>query len=98
MIAIKSIRLITIKEAMRRRGRKSSQHYADIQMRIAPPTIHIGNRGVRHIEHEIEAVIRAEVAGKSVDEIKSLIEELIANRPILLDQCLDDIFSQKDSK
>ena len=45
-----------------------------------PPSFSLGCRAVGWYEHELNAVIKARAAGKSEDEIKSLVTELVAAR------------------
>ncbi|MBA6251805.1 AlpA family transcriptional regulator [Colwellia sp. MB3u-55] len=47
------------------------------------PSISIGDRAVAFIEHEILAVIAAQIQGRSKEEIRLLVKELVAQR-----QCL----------
>jgi len=47
------------------------------------PSISIGDRAVAFIEHEVLAVITAQIQGKSKDEIRLLVKTLTAQR-----QCL----------
>ena len=45
-----------------------------------PPPLKIGTRASAWLEHEVEAVNAARVAGKSDDEIRELVEKLVAAR------------------
>lgn len=56
-----------------------SKHYEWIAQGLATPLIKIGQRSYRPA-HENEALIRARIAGKSDDEIKALVAELVAAR------------------
>jgi len=47
------------------------------------PPIAIGDRAVAYIKHEVEAVIQARIEGKSKEQIKSLVQELIQQRQAL---------------
>jgi len=44
------------------------------------PSISIGNRAVAYIKHEVDAVILARVQGKTPDQLKALVQELIQQR------------------
>lgn len=83
------IRLISVKDAMARRGRKSSQHYEDIKDGTCPPPIKIGERGSRHVEHEIDLIVCAEIAGQSREQIKGLVADLVATRKSLAEPALE---------
>jgi predicted DNA-binding transcriptional regulator AlpA len=83
---VQRVSLLTSAVAMARRGRRSSQHHMDINAGTCPPPISIGARGVRFVEHEVAAVIAAEIAGKKREDIKALVAEMVAARPKLLAQ------------
>lgn len=62
------------------RGRSRSGHYADIQAGLFTPPIKIGRRASGHPENEVAALIDATIAGKSPDELRELVNELVAAR------------------
>lgn len=62
-----------------RRARKRTQRYDDAADGLLPPPIKIG-RMSRWPEHEIDAIIAAEIAGKKPDQIRALVLELVAAR------------------
>ena len=62
------------------RGKCRSSHYADIKAGLFPPPIKIGPRAAAHPENETEAVQAARIAGKSDDEIRALVKQLVAQR------------------
>ncbi len=74
------IRLIRKTELISRCGRTNSGVYADIADELMPPPVKLGARMSAWPEHEIEAVLRARIAGKSADEIRALVRELVAAR------------------
>lgn len=51
-----------------------------IKQGLMPPPIHLTARTVGWLEHELDAVLAAIVAGKSDEHIKSLIIELVDQR------------------
>jgi len=61
-------------------GDSRSKYYADAAMGLAPKPIKIGARAVGVPSHEIDALNRARTAGKSPDEIRSLVQQLEADR------------------
>lgn len=69
-----------ISAVLKMRGRSRSAHYLDIQQGLFPPPIKIGERAVGHPDSEIAAVNDARVAGRSNDEIRQLVADLIARR------------------
>jgi len=50
------------------------------------PSIDIGDRAVAFVEHEVLAVITAQIQGKSKDEIRLLVKELVSQRQNLLNE------------
>jgi len=58
---------------------KSTLHLRINEGVIAPP-VPIGDRAVAFVRTEIMAVITAQIAGCSKDEIRSLVTELVAQR------------------
>lgn len=75
------IRFLRVPEVMRLRGRKRSSLYADIARGVCVPPIDLGGgRAVGFPEHEISALNDALLAGKSQDEIRNLVRQLVAAR------------------
>ncbi|MFT6208564.1 MAG: prophage regulatory protein [Colwellia sp.] len=62
------------------KGRSKSSNYNDEQQGLCVPPISIGQRAVAYIKHEVEAIIQARIEGRSIEQIKALVQELIANR------------------
>jgi prophage regulatory protein len=63
-----------------RYGRSISSGKRDIHRGVFVPSIPMGPRQVGWIEAEVEAVLRARIAGKSEDEIRELVRQLVAAR------------------
>lgn len=58
----------------------STLHYL-IQRRLLPPQLKInGGRSAYWLEHEVEAVIDARIAGASNDQVQALVAKLVAER------------------
>lgn len=74
------VRILRVPVTAHLRGRSRSGHYADIQAGLFPPPIKIGPRASGHPENEVTAMIEAIIAGKSVDELRTLVHELVAAR------------------
>ncbi len=69
------------REVLEQYGFKKSTLYTRINEGLVPRPISLGGRrAVGWIEHETQAVIAAMCAGKSQDEIKQLVVELVAQR------------------
>lgn len=72
--------ILRIPAVLRLRGRSRSSHYLDIQQGLFPHPVKIGPRAAGHPEHEVEAINNARIAGKSDEEIRSLVLRLEADR------------------
>jgi prophage regulatory protein len=62
-----------------RRARRRTQRYDDVADGLLPAPIKLG-RMSRWPEHEIDAVIAAEIRGDTPDQIRSLVRDLVAAR------------------
>jgi len=60
--------------------RSKSALQLDEKNGLFPPCISIGSRAKAYIKEEIDAVILARVQGKTPDQIKALVQELIQQR------------------
>lgn len=65
---------------LRERGRSRSSHYLDIQKGLFTQPVAIGARAVGWPEHEVVALNEARIAGKSEQEIRSLVKHLEESR------------------
>lgn len=74
--------LIRRPEKLLLKGRSKSSNYNDEQKGLCVPPISIGDRSVAYIKTEVLAVVQARIEGKTIDQIKTLVQELIANRAI----------------
>ncbi|NQZ22028.1 MAG: AlpA family phage regulatory protein [Colwellia sp.] len=63
---------------------KKSTLYNRIQEGLIVPPVSLGGRSVAWPDHELQAILRAMCAGKSPDEIKQLVTELVAKRSELV--------------
>ena len=61
-------------------ARSRSSLQLDEKAGLFCPPIAIGFRSVAYLKHEVEAVIQARIEGKTPDEIKRLVSELINQR------------------
>ncbi len=76
----KLIELIRRAEVLRLTQRSKSSLYLDEQNGVFCPSVSIGNRAQAYLKHEVEAVIQARIEGKSEQQIKALVQELINQR------------------
>lgn len=61
-------------------GIKSSTFYELIKKRLMVPGVALGPRSVGYPDHELDRIAAARLAGKSEDEIRTLVRDLIAAR------------------
>ena len=73
-------KLIRRTEVLNLTARSKSSLFLDEQSGLMPPAISIGDRSVAYLQHEIEAVIQARIEGKTNEQIKALVQELIKQR------------------
>jgi prophage regulatory protein len=57
--------------------------YAYVAKGLLPKPVKIGERCSAWAEHELDAVIKARIAGKSEDEIRRLVADLEQQRGVL---------------
>tara|TARA_R110000737_G_scaffold351475_1_gene393854 strand:- start:19799 stop:20221 length:423 start_codon:yes stop_codon:yes gene_type:complete len=57
-----------------------SQLHVLINTGLMPPSVSIGERAVAFVQHEIQLVLAARVAGRSNEEIKQLVSDLVSSR------------------
>lgn len=73
--------LLRLDRVIERRGRQRAQTYVDIRRGVLTPPVHVGERGLSvWPAHEIDTLIRAEVSGATADELRDLVQQLIAQR------------------
>lgn len=70
-------RLIKAKEKL---GVSRSTFYLQISQGLITKPIHIGLRAVGWPSNEIEAILNARIAGKTIAELKALVRELESQR------------------
>lgn len=63
-----------------RRGDSRSRMYRDIDAGTWTPPVALGPRLAGWPAHEVDALLRARVAGATVDELRELVHELLAQR------------------
>lgn len=51
---------------------------------LIPPRIHLGQRAVGFLKHELEVIIIARATGRSDAEIKELVAQLVLSREVTL--------------
>ena len=61
-------------------GKSRSTIYDEIAKGLIPQPISLGGRAIGFPESEIDALIRARIAGKTDDDIRQLVTDLVAAR------------------
>ncbi len=61
-------------------GKARSSLYAEISRGLFPPPIPLGAKSVGWPDYEVAAINVARIAGKSDDEIRMLVADLVAQR------------------
>ena len=75
-----SIVIERLGDTTRKRGIRKSSHYNDIKLGLFTKPVHIGARAVGWPAHETEAINAARLAGKSDEDIRTLVVKLEAAR------------------
>lgn len=73
-------RMLKLREVLSRRARGTTSHYRDISKGLFTHPVKMGVKVSSWPESEVEALIRARIAGKSDDEIRALVGRLEAAR------------------
>lgn len=72
--------LLRLPAVMERIGRSRSAVYSDIERGVIPPPIRTGRRCAAWPLDEIDAVIRARIAGRPEADIRDLVRRIVADR------------------
>jgi prophage regulatory protein len=64
----------------------TSTFYEWIERGLMTPGVSIGARSIAWPSHELQALAAARIAGKSDDEIKTLVQNLVKSRAALMDK------------
>jgi len=79
--------LIRLNQVEAKTGYKKSMVYDLMSKGVLPGSIRIGDRAVAWIASEIDSVIDARILGKTEEEIRTLVRNLIARRKqIIVDE------------
>ncbi|UZR27875.1 helix-turn-helix transcriptional regulator [Methylococcus mesophilus] len=73
--AIPAVFLLPLEQTLKHAGQSRSAWHRDIQAGLAPKPIKLGVSS-RWPSDEIDALVRARIAGKSTDEIRELVRQL----------------------
>lgn len=83
-----------VQEIVLRTGRKRSTFYDRIKAGLWTPGVSLGLNSSAWPAHETDALLAAVLAGKSDDEIRALVKQLIAMRTELLADVLGALSSK----
>lgn len=72
--------ILRLPAVLARNGESRSTTYARISAGLFVPPIALGSRSVGWPDFEVEAINAARIAGKTDDEIRGLVRELVAKR------------------
>jgi prophage regulatory protein len=75
-----TISLLRLETVNSRRGRSRAQLYIDIKRGTMTPPVRLGEKLSAWPSHEIDALNRAEIAGATPDELRALVQQLVAQR------------------
>ncbi len=68
--------ILRLPAVLKRRGRSRSSHYADIKAGLFVKPVLIGLRATGTPDNEVDALNAARIAGKTEDEIRTLVVKL----------------------
>lgn len=72
--------LIRLRDVIARMGRGRSTIYEDIAAGTMTPPVPIGARAKGWPDYEIDAIQAARIAGRTTDQIRTLVAEMVARR------------------
>lgn len=75
-----TITILRLPPTLAKTGDSRSTHYAKVAAGLMPPAVRLGARSVGWVEREVDAVLAARIAGKTDDEVRELVRELVASR------------------
>ena len=76
-------KLLRIPQANTLACKSKSGFYEAIAKGLLPPAVKVGIRAAAWPEHELQAINRARIAGRSDDDIRALVQKLVADRASL---------------
>ena len=72
--------ILRLPAVLKRRGKSRSAHYADVKAGLFVRPVKLGLRACGTPEDEVDTLVAATIAAKSVDEIRALVVKLEAAR------------------
>jgi prophage regulatory protein len=74
------MQILRLPQTLQRRGKARSAHYADIKKGLFTEPVKIGPRAVGHPDFEVDALVAAQIAGHTDEQIRELVNVLHAKR------------------
>lgn len=75
--------ILRMRAVLDARGIEKSQQYLDIQGGLFTPPIKLGAKAIGWPQSEVAALNAARIAGKTNDQIRALVQQLVAARAAL---------------
>lgn len=73
-------RLLKLPQVSDKSASRTTQIYKEVKGGLFPPPIKLTGRSSAWVEHEVDAVINARIAGQTNDQIRDLVTRLVAAR------------------
>lgn len=83
-IALTVNTILRMRAVLDARGIEKSQQYLDVQNGLFTPPIKLGAKAIGWPQSEVATLNAARIAGKSNDQIRLLVQQLIAARAALV--------------
>lgn len=74
------IRILRLPDTLAKTGDSRSTHYAKVKVGLMPPAVRLGARSVGWVQFEVDAVLAARIAGKTDDDVRKVVCDLVASR------------------
>ena len=78
------LQLLRRNEVIRLIARSRSSLLNDEKAGLFCPPVSIGGRSVAYVKHEVDEIIKARIQGKSNQQIKSIVTQLLGQRQALI--------------
>lgn len=75
-----AIQMLKHREVLSRRARSRTSHWSDVKSGLFTRPVKMGIRSLSWPEAEVDTLIKARIAGKTDNEIRSLVMRLEADR------------------
>lgn len=76
------LQLVRRASVLKQTARSKSALQLDEKAGLFCPPISIGDRAVAYIQSEVDAVIQARIEGRTSEQIKALVKQLISKRTV----------------